>query len=73
MFDDVAVPDNCEVTGIPVQPLVAGSKTIDITIITKNCDNERCSKGGSHVVEQTQSRRAVVTVEVKDSNDGSCV
>ena len=72
LFDEVAVPDNCEVTGIPAQPLMAGSE-VDITIITKNHDNERCSKGGSHIVVQAQSSRGgdVVPVEVKDNNDGS--
>ncbi|XP_065911479.1 tripartite motif-containing protein 2-like [Dysidea avara] len=71
LFDDVAIPDNCEVTGIPAQPLV-GSK-IDFTIITKNYNNERCSKGGSHIVVQALSSRGgdVVPVEVKDNNDGS--
>jgi len=70
LFDDVAKPDNCEVTGIPAQPL-AGSK-VDFAVITKNAKNECCSKGGSHVVVQAQSSRGdVVQVEVKDNNDGS--
>ncbi|XP_065911104.1 tripartite motif-containing protein 2-like [Dysidea avara] len=72
LFDDVAIPDNCEVTGIPAQPVVAGNK-IDFTIITKNCDNECCSKGGSNIIVQAQSSRGgdVVPVEGKDNNDGS--
>ena len=71
LFDDFAIPDNCEAIDIPAQPLVAGSK-IDFTIITKNHNNERCSKGGSHLVVQAQSSRGdVVPVEVKDNNDGS--
>ncbi|XP_065912652.1 tripartite motif-containing protein 2-like [Dysidea avara] len=72
LFDDVAIPDNCEVTGVPAQPVVAGSK-IDFTIITKNHNNERCSNGGRHILGQAQSSRGgdVVPVEVEDNNDGS--
>ena len=70
LYDDRAVPDNCEVTDIPLQPLV-GNK-IDIKIITKNHNNTHCSKGGSHIIAQVQSRRGgVVPVEVKDNKDGS--
>ena len=70
LYDERAVPDNCEVTGIPLQPLV-GNK-IDIKIITKNHNNTHCSKGGSHIIAQVLSRRGdVVPVEVKDNKDGS--
>ena len=71
LFEVIAIPDNCEVTGIPAQPLVAGS-ILDLTIITKNSDNERCSEGGSLIVVQVQSSRGGnVPVEVKDNNNGS--
>jgi len=53
LFDDAPVPNNCEVTAIPNQPLVAGNR-LDLTIITKNSDNKCWSKGGSPVVVQTQ-------------------
>jgi len=69
LFDDV-LPDNCEVTGIPAQSSLG--KKVEFTIITKNHNNERCSKGGSHIVVQAQlSGGDVVPVEVKDNNDGS--
>ena len=70
LYDDRAVPDNCEVTGIPLQPLVGN--TVEFKIITKNHNNIRCSKGGSDIIAQVQSRRGdVVPVEVKDNKDGS--
>jgi len=69
LFDDVVIPDNCEVTGIPAQSSV--DKKVDFTIITKNHNNEHCSKGGSHIVVQAQSSGGDVPVEVKDNNDGS--
>ncbi|XP_065902619.1 tripartite motif-containing protein 2-like [Dysidea avara] len=72
LFDDVAIPDNCEVTGIPAQPIMVGGK-LDFIIITQNCNYERCSKGGSHIVVQAQSSKGgdVVPIKVKDNNDGS--
>ncbi|XP_065885312.1 tripartite motif-containing protein 2-like [Dysidea avara] len=71
LFDDVALPGNCEVTGFPAQSLV--SSKVGFTIITKDHNNERCSKGGSHIIAQAQSSSGgdVVPVEVKDNNDGS--
>jgi len=70
LYDDYAVLGNCEVTGIPLQPFV-GNK-VDFNIITKNCDNVHCVKGGSDIIAQVQSSNGdVVPVEVKDSNDGS--
>ena len=72
LFDDVAIPDNCEVTGIPAKPLTVGSK-VNFTIITKNHHSKPCVTGGSHIVVQVQSSREgdLVPVEVKDNNDGS--
>jgi len=72
LFEDRVIPENCEVTGIPAQPLKAGSN-LDFTIITKYCSGDRCSKGGNQIVVQSQSSRGgdVVPVEVKDNNDGS--
>ena len=67
---DYAIPGNCEVTDIPLEPLVGNR--IDFKIITKNRNNFRCAKGGSHIIAQVQpSRGDVVTVEVKDNKDGS--
>jgi len=65
--DDVVIPDNCEVTGIPAQSSVG--KKVDFTIITKNHNNERCSKGGSHIVVQAQPSGGDVVP--MDNNDGS--
>ena len=72
LCEDRAIPDNCEVAGIPEQPIVLGDKA-DFTITTRNCYNGCCSKGGSHISVQAQSSREgdVVLVEVKDNNDGS--
>ena len=71
LIEDVPIPNNCEVTDIPTRPLV--DSKIGFTIITKNHNNDRCSKGGSHIIIQAQSSRGgdVVPVEVKDNNDGS--
>ena len=70
LYDDRAVPGNCEVIDIPLKPLV-GNK-IDFKIITKNHNNTRCSKGGSHIIAQVQSSRGdVVPIEVKDNRGGS--
>ena len=70
LYDGSPVPDNCEVTDIPLQPLVRNQ--IDFKIITKDHNNARCSKGGSHIIAQVQSSKGdVVPVEVKDNNDGS--
>ena len=70
IYDDPAVPDNCEVTGIPIRPCV-GNK-VDFKVITNNNKNIRCSKGGSHIIAHLQSTTGdVVLVEVKDNNDGS--
>ena len=63
-------PPNCEVKDIPLHPLVGNN--IDLKIITKNRGNACCSKGGSHIIAQVQSRKGdVVPVEVKDNKDGS--
>ena len=68
--DYYVVPGNCEVTDIPLQPLVRNQ--IDFKIVTKNHNNARCSKGGSNIIAQVQSSKGdVVPVEVKDNNDGS--
>ena len=71
LYDEhVAMPGNCEVTDIPFKPLV-GNKA-EFKIITKNINSIYCSKGGSHIIAQLQSRRGdVVPVEVKDNKDGS--
>ncbi|XP_065920422.1 tripartite motif-containing protein 2-like [Dysidea avara] len=68
---DIAIPTNCEIKGMPVQPLV-GSK-VNLSIITKDRNNDRCSIGGTHIIVQAQStsREGVVPVEVKDNSDGS--
>ena len=70
VYDDPAAPDNCEVTDIPLQPLVGNQ--VNCKIITKDRDNAHCSRGGSDIVAQVQSSRGeVVPVEVKDNNDES--
>ena len=68
--EHVAMPGNCEVTDIPFQPLV-GNKA-EFMIVTKNINNTRCSKGGSHIIAQVQSKMGdVVPVEVKDNKNGN--
>ena len=71
VHDDYAIPGNCEVTDIPLEPLVGNR--IDFKIITKNQNNSCCSNGGSHIIAQVQPSRGadVVPVEVKDNKDGS--
>ena len=72
VHDDYAIiiPGNCEVTDIPLEPLVGNR--IDFKIITKNRNNSRCANGGSHIIAQVQPNRGdVVPVEVKDNKDGS--
>ena len=70
LYDGSPVPDNCEVTDIPLQPLVRNQ--LDFKIVTKDHNNARCSKGGSHIIAQVQSSKGdVVPVELKDNNDGS--
>ena len=70
LYDNCIVPANCEVIGIPLQPLVRN--TIGFKIITKDHNNAHCSKEGNHIIAQVQpSRGDVVPVEVKDSKDGS--
>ena len=70
LYDERAVPGNCGVIGIPLQPLVGN--TVEFKIITKNHNNTRCSHGGSHIIAQVQSRRgSVVPVKVKDNKNGS--
>ena len=69
LYDERAVPGNCEVTGIPLQLLVGNA--VEFKIITKNHNNTYCSHGGSHIIAQLQSRREDVPVEVKDNKDGS--
>ena len=70
IYDDHVAPDHCEVTDIPLQPLV-GNK-VGCKVITKDHNNAHCTKGGSDVIAQVQSSRGeVIPVEVKDNNDGS--
>ena len=70
VHDDYAVPGNCEITDIPLQPLIRNK--IDFKIITKSHNSTRCSQGGSHIIAQVQPRKGdVVPVEVKDNKDGS--
>ena len=70
LFDvDDAFPPNCEATDIPLMPFAG--KEINFKIVTKNCNNAQCSKGGSHIIAQVQSSKGdVVPVEVKDNEDG---
>ena len=71
IFDvEDAYPPNCKVKDIPLHPPVKNK--IDFKIITKNHNNAQCSKGGSHIIAQVQSRKGdVVPVEVKDNKDGN--
>ena len=48
------------------------SKITTYTVIAKDHNNARCSKGGSRIIAQVQTRKGdVVPVEVKDNKDGS--
>ena len=70
LYDNCIVPANCEVIGIPLQPLVRNK--IGFKIIAKDHNNAHCSKEGNHIIAQVQPRRGdVVPVEVKDNKDGS--
>ena len=70
LYDNCIVPANCEVTGIPLEPLVRNK--IDFKIIAKDHNNTCCSKEGSHIIAQVQPRKGdIVPIEVKDNKDGS--
>ena len=46
---------------------------VNFTIVTKNGQGDRCSKGGSKVISQVQSSSTgdVIPVAVKDNQDGT--
>ena len=46
---------------------------VNFTIVTKNAQGDRCSKGGSKVISQVQSSSTgdVIPVAVKDNQDGT--
>ena len=46
---------------------------VNFTIVTKNAQGDRCSKGGSKVIAQLQSNSMgdVIPVAVRDNQDGT--
>ena len=46
---------------------------VNFTIVTKNAQSDRCSKGGSKVISQVQSSSTgdVIPVAVEDNQDGT--
>jgi len=47
---------------------------VDVTIQTRNCKVEKCTKGGHHISVELKSATGNFTIgEVKDNNDGSYV
>ena len=49
------------------------NNNVNFTIVTKNTQGDRCSKGGSEVISQVQSSSTgdVIPVAVKDNQDGT--
>ena len=49
------------------------NNNVNFTIVTKNAQDDRCSKGGSKVIAQVQSSSTgdVIPVAVKDNQDGT--
>ena len=66
-----AVPLNSEIEDVP--SLVYVKKNVKFTIVTKNIEGDRCTKGGNKVVSQIQSfsTEDVLPVTVKDNKDGT--
>ena len=48
--------------------------TVHVTIQTRNCKGEKCTKEGHHILVELKSATGNITIgEVKDNNDGSYV
>ena len=56
-----------------VPSLAYVNNNVNFTIVTKNTQSDRCSKGGSEVISQVQSSSTgdVIPVAVKDNQDGT--
>ena len=50
------------------------NSNVDVTIQTRNCKGEKCTKGGHHILIEFKSAEGNITIgKVKDNNDGSYV
>ncbi|XP_065889264.1 E3 ubiquitin-protein ligase TRIM71-like [Dysidea avara] len=67
-----AYPHTSEVVDLPHN--IGYNTKVDFTIQTRNCKDEKCTKGGHHISVELKSVTGNVTIgEVKDNNDGSYV
>ena len=67
-----AHPHTSKVVDLPHN--IGYNSNVDVTIQTRNCKVEKCTKGGHHILVELKSATGNVTIgEVKDNNDGSYV
>ena len=71
VFHDDADPLTSMAENVPSLAYV--NNNVNFTIVTKNTQGDRCSKGGSKVIAQVQSSSTgdVIPVAVKDNQDGT--
>ena len=71
VFHDDADPLTSMAENVPSLAYI--NNNVNFTIVTKNTQGDRCSKGGSEVISQVQSSSTgdVIPVAVKDNQDGT--
>ena len=71
VFHDDADPLTSMAENVPSLAYI--NNNVNFTMVTKNTQGDRCSKGGSEVISQVQSSSTgdVIPVAVKDNQDGT--